>query len=122
MCVVCGGPSANLNVHIGILLIPWVWSLPISLLVAELATTLPADSGFLLWSKRYFLFSFTHDWLFILFYQRAFGEFVYWVDGWILIMVIIIDQTIYPRIFVDYLENGDFVKHDLGRHIPLNVL
>lgn len=34
-------------------------------------------------------------------------------------MVIIIDQTIYPRIFVDYLENGDFVKHDLGKVSPL---
>lgn len=35
-----------------ILLTPLIWSVPIALMSAELATTLPAQGGYYVWSKR----------------------------------------------------------------------
>jgi amino acid transporter len=60
--------------------------LPVALITAELATAMPDPSGFLLWSRR------------------AFGPFVSFLDAWIMIVVVIIDQALYPLIFVSYIE------------------
>jgi amino acid transporter len=63
-----------------------LWSLPVALITAELATAMPDASGFLLWSRR------------------AFGPFISFLDAWIMIVVVIIDQALYPLIFVSYIE------------------
>jgi amino acid transporter len=36
---------------LGILIIPWIWSLPIALIVAELGSAMPDAGGFLYWIK-----------------------------------------------------------------------
>jgi amino acid transporter len=36
---------------LGILIIPWIWSLPIALIVAELGSAMPDSGGFLYWIK-----------------------------------------------------------------------
>lgn len=81
-----GGSLPPLFGLLGILVIPWLWSLPVALITAELATAMPDASGFLLWSRR------------------AFGPFVSFLDAWIMIVVVIIDQALYPLIFVSYIE------------------
>jgi amino acid transporter len=63
-----------------------LWSFPVALITAELATSMPDPSGFLLWSRR------------------AFGPFVSFIDAWIMIVVVIIDQSLYPLIFVSYIK------------------
>ena len=47
----------------------------------------PHESGFVYWTKK------------------AWGNFGSFLDGWLLTWIVIIDQAIYPRIFVDYLHN-----------------
>jgi amino acid transporter len=93
--LVCGGAYGTEDLGgaipafyglLGILLIPWVWSLPIALIVAELGSAMPDTGGFLYWVKI------------------AFGEFPSFIDGWIVNLTVVVDQTIYPLIFVSYLE------------------
>jgi len=82
-----GGSIPPLFALLGIVVIPWFWSFPVALITAELATSMPDPSGFLMWSNR------------------AFGPFVSFLDAWIMVIVVIIDQSLYPLIFVAYLES-----------------
>jgi hypothetical protein len=36
--------------------------------------------------------------------NSAFGEFPSFMDGWIVNLTVVVDQTIYPLIFVSYLN------------------
>ncbi len=60
--------------------------MPIAVITAELATALPDASGFLLWSRR------------------AWGPMICFLDAWTMVIVMIIDQSLYPLIFISYLE------------------
>jgi hypothetical protein len=46
-----GGAIPALYGLLGILIIPWIWSLPIALIVAELGSAMPDSGGFLYWVK-----------------------------------------------------------------------
>jgi amino acid transporter len=66
-----------------------------SLITAELATSYPlSNSGFLGWTKR------------------AFGDAVSFLDGYIMTLVVMIDQALYPVIFVSYVNNIEGVYAD----------
>lgn len=68
-----------------LLIIPFLWSLPTSLMVGELASALPKEGGYYWWVKR------------------ALGGFWGFQEAWLSLAASIFDMAIYPTIFVLYL-------------------
>ena len=68
-----------------LLVTPVVWSLPVSLAMAELAGALPEEGGYVVWV------------------QRAFGRFWGFQVGWWSWINSFVDVAVYPALFVDYL-------------------
>ncbi len=68
-----------------VLLTPVFWSLPISLMVSELASAIPVQGGYYVWVKR------------------ALGNFWGFQEGWWTICYTAVDMAIYPVLFVNYL-------------------
>ncbi len=92
--MVSGGPyaiedifgGAGLGAAILILLVlPFVWSLPTTLMIGELASAIPAEGGFYVWVRR------------------ALGPFWGYQEGWLSMTASIFDMALYPSIFVFYL-------------------
>jgi len=93
---VCGGPY-GLEVAVGagyplvtflcILIIPWIWSLPMALMVAELGTAMPDNDGYVLWIKT------------------GFGPFLSFLAGFIAWMNAVVDNALYPSLFMSYLTS-----------------
>jgi amino acid transporter len=65
--------------------IPIIWSLPTSLMVGELASSIPAEGGFYVWVRR------------------ALGRFWGFQEAWLSLAASVFDMAIYPTIFVLYL-------------------
>lgn len=78
-----GGPLIGI---IGLLVFPWLWSVPVSLVTAELACAYPCDGGGLVWVKA----AFGHFWGF----QEGFWS---WVSG-------VVDNALYPVLALDLLQ------------------
>lgn len=76
------GPGLALLV---LLLVPIVYSVPESLIVAELASMLPEEGGYYRWV------------------QRAFGPFWAFQNGWLTWMYSLVDMALYPKLFLTYL-------------------
>ncbi len=72
-----------------LLLLPFVWSLPTTLMIGELASAIPAEGGFYVWVRR------------------ALGPFWGYQEGWLSLAASIFDMAIYPTIFVEYLGRFD---------------
>ena len=70
-----------------LLLIPLFWSLPTSLMVGELATSIPTDGGFYQWVRR------------------ALGPFWGFQEAWLSLAASVFDMAIYPTTFVLYLSH-----------------
>ena len=51
------GPTLSL---LGIILLPWFWSLPIALMTAELGAMIPEAGGYVVWIHRAFGFRWAH--------------------------------------------------------------
>lgn len=68
-----------------LLLVPIFWSLPVSLMIGELATAMPAEGGFYRWVGR------------------AMGPFWGFQEGWLSLAASVFDMAIYPTTFVLYL-------------------
>jgi len=66
--------------------IPLVWSLPIALVVAELASAMPEEGGYYIWVRR------------------SLGEFWGFQEGWWTLLNTFADSAIYPVLFVGYLQ------------------
>jgi amino acid transporter len=64
---------------------PLVWSLPVSLAMAELASALPDEGGYVTWVRR------------------AFGPFWAFQAGWWSWINSFVDVAVYPALFVDYV-------------------
>ena len=65
--------------------LPLLWSLPTSLMVGELASSLPAEGGYYVWV------------------HRALGRFWGFQEAWLSLAASVFDMAIYPTIFVLYL-------------------
>lgn len=92
--MVAGGPYAIEDILGGagfvtaiiiLLALPFVWSLPTTLMIGELASAIPADGGFYVWVRR------------------ALGPFWGYQEGWLSLSASIFDMAIYPAFFVSYL-------------------
>ncbi len=68
-----------------LLFIPLVWSLPTSLMVGELASSIPEEGGFYAWVRR------------------ALGEFWGFQEAWLSLAASVFDMAIYPVTFELYL-------------------
>ncbi len=68
-----------------LLLTPVVWSLPTTLMIAELASALPCEGGYYAWVRR------------------AIGDFWGFQEAWLSLVASIFDMAIYPTLFVAYL-------------------
>jgi amino acid transporter len=67
--------------------IPLFWSLPTSLMVGELASSIPDEGGFYVWVRR------------------ALGRFWGFQEAWLSLAASVFDMAIYPTIFVLYLSS-----------------
>jgi amino acid transporter len=65
---------------------PFVWSLPVSLVMSELASAMPDEGGYVTWVRR------------------AFGPFWSFQVGWWSWLDSFVDVAIYPTLFVEYLK------------------
>lgn len=70
----------------GLLLMPFVWSLPLGLMTAELGAMIPENGGYVVWV------------------ERAFGPALGWVVSVLGIWQALFDSSLYPRMFTDYLR------------------
>src|ERR671937_1211907 len=77
------GPGAALLL---LLLTPLVWSLPVALAMAELASAIPDEGGYVTWVRR------------------AFGPFWSFQVGWWSWVDSFVDVAVYPALFVEYLK------------------
>ncbi len=69
-----------------LLLVPVFWSFPVSLMIGELATAVPAEGGFFAWVAR------------------AMGPFWGFQEAWLSLAASVFDMAIYPTTFVLYLS------------------
>jgi amino acid transporter len=67
-------------------LTPIIWSLPVALVVAELAAAMPDEGGYVTWVRR------------------AFGPFWSFQVGWWSWIDSFVDVAVYPALFVEYLK------------------
>lgn len=68
-------------------LTPLMWSLPMALMVSELASAMPEEGGFYVWVKR------------------GLGRFWGFQEAWLTLVGSIFDMAIYPVLFVGYLSH-----------------
>jgi amino acid transporter len=77
------GPGLTLLL---LLLTPLLWSLPVSLVMSELASAMPAEGGYVTWTTR------------------AFGPFWGFQVGWWSWLDSFVDVAVYPVLFVEYVR------------------
>jgi amino acid transporter len=80
------GKAGYLRALLLLAVIPFLWSLPTSLMVGELASAIPEEGGFYVWVRR------------------AMGPFWGFQEAWLSMAASVFDMAIYPVIFVDYLS------------------
>jgi amino acid transporter len=68
-----------------LLVLPFLWSLPTTLMIGELASSIPAEGGFYVWVRR------------------ALGPFWGYQESWLSLSASVFDMALYPSIFVLYL-------------------
>ena len=79
------GGAGYLKALILLLVLPLVWCLPTTLMIGELASSIPAEGGFYVWVRR------------------ALGPFWGFQEAWLSLTASIFDMAIYPTFFVLYL-------------------
>jgi amino acid transporter len=93
--MVSGGPYGTEEIVHGagyggailvLFLTPFLWSLPVALMVGELSSAIPAEGGFYVWVKR------------------ALGPFWGFQEAWLSLAASAFDMAIYPTLFVIYLS------------------
>nr|XP_004511306.1 probable polyamine transporter At3g19553 [Cicer arietinum] len=92
-----GGPLLSL---IGFFFFPLIWSIPEALITAELATTFPHNGGYVLWISS----AFGPFWGF----QEGFWK---WFSG-------VMDNALYPVLFLDYLKRSFPIFNLIIARIP----
>lgn len=92
-----GGPLLSL---LGFLIFPLFWSIPEALVTAELATTFPENGGYVVWISA----AFGPFWGF----QEGFWK---WFSG-------VMDNALYPVLFLDYLKHSLPIFNRLVARIP----
>jgi amino acid transporter len=93
--LICGGPfsieeavgaAGPLPSIIGLLVLPWLWSVPQAIMAAELSLMTSQNGGNILWV------------------QQAFGDFLGWVNAFNIVSANIANIAMYPVLFVEYIS------------------
>ncbi|KAG5061717.1 hypothetical protein AAZX31_01G228200 [Glycine max] len=92
-----GGPLLSL---LGFLVFPLIWSIPEALVTAELATSFPQNGGYVVWICS----AFGPFWGF----QEGFWK---WFSG-------VMDNALYPVLFLDYMKQSFPIFDRLAARIP----
>ncbi|CAF1932607.1 unnamed protein product [Brassica napus] len=92
-----GGPLLAL---LGFLILPLIWSIPEALITAELATSFPENGGYVVWISS----AFGPFWGF----QEGFWK---WFSG-------VMDNALYPVLFLDYLKHSFPVLDHVAARVP----
>lgn len=93
-----GGPYLTLT---GLLLVPFVWSVPNALMTAELACMMPENGGHILWVNR------------------AFGTFWSFQNSYSTLFSTIFEGGLYPVMFMDYM--GELLGMELKTEFRLGI-
>ncbi|XP_076887737.1 putative polyamine transporter At1g31830 isoform X1 [Bidens hawaiensis] len=73
---------------IGFVVFPFIWSVPEALITAEMGTMFPEDGGYVIWVSS------------------ALGPYWGFQQGWMKWLSGVIDNALYPVMFVDYLKSS----------------
>jgi amino acid transporter len=93
-CMVAGGPygledlvnsAGYRNAVLLLLITPFLWAFPVTLMVSELSSALPEDGGYYVWVRR------------------AMGPFWGFQEAWLSLAASIFDMALYPTLFITYL-------------------
>ncbi|XP_006647741.2 polyamine transporter PUT1 isoform X1 [Oryza brachyantha] len=82
------GAAGPLLAIIGFLVLPVVWSIPEALITAELGSMFPENGGYVVWVAS------------------ALGPYWGFQQGWMKWLSGVIDNALYPVLFLDYLKSG----------------
>ncbi|KAL3613782.1 proline dehydrogenase [Castilleja foliolosa] len=82
------GAAGPLIALAGFLIFPLIWSIPEALITAEMGTMFPENSGYVVWVTS------------------ALGPFWGFQQGWMKWLSGVIDNALYPVLFLDYLKSG----------------
>ncbi|KAF8115179.1 hypothetical protein N665_0029s0025 [Sinapis alba] len=94
---VSGGPfgiedtvkaAGPLPAILGFIIFPFVWSIPEALITAEMGTMFPENGGYVVWVSS------------------AIGPYWGFQQGWVKWLSGVIDNALYPILFLDYLKSG----------------
>lgn len=94
-----GGAGPLLSL-LGFLIFPLIWSIPEALVTAELATTFPLNAGYVIWISS----AFGPFWGF----QEGFWK---WFSG-------VMDNALYPVLFLDYIKHSFPIFDRITARIP----
>ncbi|XP_078162686.1 polyamine transporter PUT1-like isoform X2 [Carex rostrata] len=83
--VQAAGPLLSI---LGFLLFPLIWSIPEALITAEMGTMFPENGGYVVWVSS------------------ALGPFWGFQQGWMKWLSGVIDNALYPVLFLDYLKSA----------------
>lgn len=83
--VQAAGPLLSL---LGFLVFPLIWSVPEALITAEMGTMFPENGGYVVWVST------------------ALGPYWGFQQGWMKWLSGVIDNALYPVLFLDYLKSG----------------
>lgn len=73
---------------LGFLIFPLIWSIPEALITAEMGTMFPENSGYVVWVSS------------------ALGPYWGFQQGWMKWLSGVIDNALYPVLFLDYVKSG----------------
>ncbi|CAL5436074.1 unnamed protein product [Camellia sinensis] len=73
---------------LGFLIFPLIWSVPEALITAEMGTMFPEDGGYVIWVSS------------------ALGDYWGFQQGWMKWLSGVIDNALYPVLFLDYLKSA----------------
>lgn len=82
------GAAGPLLALLGFLVFPFIWSVPEALITAEMGTMFPENGGYVVWVSS------------------AIGPFWGFQQGWMKWLSGVIDNALYPVLFLDYLKSG----------------
>lgn len=82
------GAAGPLLALLGFLVFPFIWSVPEALITAEMGTMFPENGGYVVWVSS------------------ALGPFWGFQQGWMKWLSGVIDNALYPVLFLDYLKSG----------------
>ncbi|TKY60381.1 polyamine transporter [Spatholobus suberectus] len=80
--------AGPLLVLLGFLVLPLIWSIPEALTTAEMGTMFPENSGYVVWVSS------------------ALDPYWRFQQGWMKWLSGVIDNALYPVLFLDYLKPG----------------